>query len=139
MSEWDDLKVCRVCGNAYTTGELCADCARQAAIDMGAFEDSDGVDHLEYLPDNGDEWDEYDDEYDDPMSWDDYDGMVFVPIGSDVYTNNLRGLILHAIACLPFRARYRYIQARMAISRRVHKMRYRLDTEYRQRVDSLPF
>jgi len=33
MSDYDGLHVCEVCGDAYTTGRLCTNCAHQKMID----------------------------------------------------------------------------------------------------------
>lgn len=63
MNDYDGLNLCAECGDAYTTGTLCPNCARQRAIDNYQYDDDDGDDYLDMYDDDDGEPSEYIDGY----------------------------------------------------------------------------
>lgn len=59
MNDYDGLNLCAECGDAYTTGTLCHNCARQRAIDNDPMT---GYDAIHYDTMYGYDDDEYDDD-----------------------------------------------------------------------------
>lgn len=137
---FDGLNVCIVCGDAYTTGKYCTECARQIAIDndpMTGYEPfpyidpMNGQEYYDYYSDGYDNGDDYDGMFDD--DWDSYD---FIPISRleqlSAILENFRQYPWGTIKFL------RYV-VMLQVNRIEHRLRMRFDKPYRAMYDEIPF
>ena len=134
MNDYDGLNLCAECGDAYTTGTLCHNCARQRAIDNDPMT---GYDAIHYDTMYGYDDDEYDD--DEPLYRSYADDFAF----PDTYYDDDETIDL-----LPpwrwkwykFKSKMRYLWV-WKLSLPVHALRMKYDKRYRDnyRTNGIPF
>ena len=119
MNDYDGLNLCAECGDAYTTGTLCHNCARQHAIDNDPMTDYDAI---HYDPIYG---------YDDDDYYDDYEGDGPFEYRADD-TIELDTTWKWRI----YWVRFKLLHMRNTV---IYKLRMKFDRKYRQRFDDIPF
>lgn len=117
MNDYDGLNLCAECGDAYTTGTLCHNCARQHAIDNDPMT---GYDAIHYDPVYGYDDDDYLDMYEDDIwylyEYDDDDTIDLSPTWK--------------WKVLQLRLKLKYIW-QWKLSHPVHRLRMKYDKRYR--------
>lgn len=134
MNDYDSLNLCAECGDAYTTGTLCHNCARQHAIDNDPMTEYDAI---HYDPVYG-----YDDDDDDGRGDYDYGGDYETWQGDNIYADD------ETIDLSPswrwkwykFKSKMRYLWD-WKLSHPVHTLRMKYDKRYRDSYwnDVIPY
>lgn len=135
MNDYDGLNLCAECGDAYTTGTLCPNCARQRAIDNDPMT---GYDAIHYDPVYG-----YDDDGDDYLDmYDDDDGEPSEYIDGYWYGEDDTIELAPTLKWewFKFKLRLKYIW-QWKLSHPVHRLRMKYDKRYRDNywTDVIPF
>jgi len=134
MNDYDGLNLCAECGDAYTTGTLCHNCARQRAIDNDPMT---GYDAIHYDPMYG-----YDDD-DDDDGWVDElieDEMYWQDDDDDTVELTAKGRFELLRMRIAYRWRTFWELRSSRLKYRIHKLRMRYDTHYATHYwDDIPF
>lgn len=118
MNDYDGLNLCAECGDAYTTGTLCHNCARQRAIDNDPMA---GYDAIHYDTMYGYDDDEYDDD-------------------GDTMELTIKGKLELLRMRIAYRWRTFWELRSSRLKYRIHKLRMRYDTHYATHYwDDIPF
>lgn len=138
MNDYDGLNLCAECGDAYTTGTLCHNCARQRAIDNDPMT---GYDAIHYDPMYGYDDDEYDD--DEPLYRSYADDFAFPDTyydDGDTMELTIKGKLELLRMRIAYRWRTFWELRSFRLKYRIHKLRMRYDTHYATHYwDDIPF
>ena len=127
MNDYDGLNLCAECGDAYTTGTLCHNCARQRAIDNDeplyrSYADDFAFPDTYYDDDDADDYlDMYEDDGYSPYEYDDDETIDLLPSWRWKWYK--------------FKSKMRYLWI-WKLSHPVHALRMKYDKRYR---DGIPF
>ena len=138
MNDYDGLNLCAECGDAYTTGTLCHNCARQRAIDNDPMA---GYDAIHYDTMYGYDDDEYDD--DEPLYRSYADDFAFPDTyydDDDTMELTIKGKLELLRMRIAYRWRTFWELRSSRLKYRIHKLRMRYDTHYATHYwDDIPF